>query len=89
MDETKGYYTTVTRPKPTAVPPDGVNKVAYFDDDWETVQEFVPYAPQELEAIENNKRSNELPNRVDTIETTQEEMVLFLADMIGGATNED
>ena len=89
MDETKGRYVTVYRPKPTAVPPDGVNKIAYYDDDWETVREFVPFTEEELKQVEIDNKNKEIPARVDSLEVVQEEVVLYMADMIGGAANAD
>lgn len=89
MEETPGYYTTVMRIKPTATPPDGVNKVVYYDDDYEEVEEFTPYSKEIVEAsqqqAEKNEKIQELPDKVDTIETTQDQIILAMADMIGGA----
>lgn len=87
MDETKGRYVKVTRPKPTAVPPDGVNKLVYDNDDWETVEVFEPFTEIELAQMEKQKKTEAIPGRVDNLEASQEEITLCLADMIGGVTN--
>lgn len=40
---------------------------------------------QQREAKEKQETMDALPGRVDTVETTQDDMVLLLADIIGGA----
>ncbi len=87
MDETKGRYVTTTRIKPTAIPPDGVNKIFYNDDDWETVEIFESFSEAEAAQIAAYKKEAEIPGRVDSLEASQEEITLCLADIIGGATN--
>lgn len=46
-DLTRGHVQTVTRIKPDAAPL-GNGKVAWADDDWETVQVYVPFSDTEL-----------------------------------------
>lgn len=48
----KGFYRTEIRVKEGAEAPDGVTKHAYSSEDYEHVCEWVPYAAEELAAME-------------------------------------
>ena len=49
-------------------------------DEYETVQRYIPYTGEELE--ERNRPT--LESRVETLETTTDDMILLMADFIGG-----
>ena len=49
-------------------------------DEFETVQRYIPYTDEELE--ERNRPT--LESRVETLETTTDDMILLMADLIGG-----
>ena len=49
-------------------------------DEYETVQRYIPYTGEELE--ERNRQT--LERRVDVLETTTDDMILLMADLIGG-----
>lgn len=47
IDPAKGRITITTRVKPNAISPDGKEKIAYSDDDYETVAIYTPYRDSE------------------------------------------
>ncbi len=49
-------------------------------DEYDTVQRYIPYTDEELE--ERNRPT--LESRVETLETTTDDMILLMADLIGG-----
>ena len=49
-------------------------------DEYETVQRYVPYTDEEL--AEHNRPT--LASRVGVLETTTDDMILLMADLIGG-----
>lgn len=64
------------------------------------VEEYTPYTKSELKEVERKRKEreealkaerekqaiiNELPSRVDSVENTQDDIVLLLADIVGGA----
>lgn len=49
-------------------------------DEYETIQRYVPYIDEEL--AEHNRPT--LASRVDVLETTTDDMILLMADLIGG-----
>ena len=49
-------------------------------DEYETVQRYIPYTVEELE--ERNRPT--LESRVEVLETTTDDMILLMADLIGG-----
>lgn len=49
-------------------------------DEYETVQRYIPYTDEELE--ERNRQT--LESRVEVLETTTDDMILLMADLIGG-----
>lgn len=48
-DLTKGYLQPRTKIKPGAVPPDDTTKFAWEDSDYEEIQVYIPYEPQNSE----------------------------------------
>lgn len=85
MSDVPGRMVTKYAIKPGAIPPDGKTKFAYDSSDYETKEVFVPYTEQELETIENfNNPNMELINRLKAIESAQEDIILSVADMLGG-----
>lgn len=83
-DNALGYYRESVRIKPNAMPPDGINKIAYYDDDYETVTEFIPFSEEDLAMM--IRPTDSTKERLDAIQKTQEELVLVVADIIGGGT---
>ena len=90
-----GYYYTATRIKEDATPIDNVTKFAWYDDDYETVVLWHEYTEEELlqiQEMEKQQEKNEqndqflstAPSRLDDIELSQKELILVMADMIGG-----
>lgn len=77
-----GYYYTVTRIKESALGTiDNVTKFAYYDEDYETVEEWHEYTEEEIaeheaqeaEALKKEEREaflDEAPARVDGIESS-------------------
>lgn len=80
------YETTIVRAG--AIPPDGVDKMAYTDDDFEVVQVYEPYTPEQLEFIEQQKRDAE-QREADALAARQSaEYFNALTSAFGGATDE-
>lgn len=66
-----GYYINIIKIKNGAIQPDDMTKFAYSDDDYEIVQEWVNYTPEQLadkktalEAAELQESVNTLPDAV-------------------------
>ena len=53
-------------------------------DEYETIRRFVPYTEEELAALEEARNKPTLEDRVGTMETTTDDMILLMADLIGG-----
>ena len=53
-------------------------------DEYETIQRYVPYTEEELAALEEARKKPTLESRVETLETTTDDMILLMADLIGG-----
>ena len=53
-------------------------------DEYEIIQRYVPYTEAELAEIEEGKNAPTLEDRVETLETTTDDMILLMADLIGG-----
>lgn len=53
-------------------------------DEYETIQRYIPYTEAELAEIEERKNAPTLESRVETLETTTDDMILLMADLIGG-----
>ena len=49
-------------------------------DEYETIQRYIPFTQEQLEAI----RRPSLETRVETLESTTDDMILLMAEMIGG-----
>lgn len=90
-----GYYYTATIVKEDATPIDNVTKFAWYDDDYETVELWHEYTEEELlqiQEMEKQQEKNEqndqflstAPSRLDDVELSQKELILVMADMIGG-----
>lgn len=86
MEDQQGYYSYAKRLKPDAIPPDGINKLAYYDDDWEEGfhEEFKLLSAEEQAQIDHKKKIDALPDKMENVENTQEELVLAIADILGG-----
>lgn len=53
-------------------------------DEYETIRRYVPYTEKELSALEEERNKPTLEDRVGTLETTTDDMILLMADLIGG-----
>ena len=53
-------------------------------DEYETIKRYVPYTEEELAALEEARNKPTLESRVETLETTTDDMILLMADLIGG-----
>ena len=53
-------------------------------DEYETILRYVPYTEEELAALEEARNKPTLESRVETLETTTDDMILLMADLIGG-----
>lgn len=53
-------------------------------DEYETIQRYVTYTEDELAALEAERNKPTLEDRVDVLETTTDDMILLMAELIGG-----
>ena len=53
-------------------------------DEYGTIKRYVPYTEEELAALEEARNKPTLESRVETLETTTDDMILLMADLIGG-----
>ena len=53
-------------------------------DEYETIRRYVPYTEEELAALEEARNRPTLESRVDVLETTTDDMILLMAELIGG-----
>ena len=53
-------------------------------DEYETIKRYVPYTEEELAALEEARNKLTLEDRVEALETTTDDMILLMADLIGG-----
>ena len=53
-------------------------------DEYETIKRYVPYTEEELAALEAKRNRPTLESRVDVLETTTDDMILLMAELIGG-----
>lgn len=53
-------------------------------DEYETIRRYVPYTEEELAALEAKRNKPTLESRVDVLETTTDDMILLMAELIGG-----
>ena len=53
-------------------------------DEYETIKRYVPYTEEELAALEEARNRPTLESRVDVLETTTDDMILLMAELIGG-----
>ena len=53
-------------------------------DEYETIRRYVPYTADELAALEEERNKPSLEDRVGTLETTTDDMILLMAELIGG-----
>lgn len=53
-------------------------------DEYETIKRYVPYTEEELAALEEARNRPTLEDRVGVLETTTDDMILLMADLIGG-----
>ena len=53
-------------------------------DEYETIKRYVPYTEEELAALEEARNKLTLEDRVDVLETTTDDMILLMAELIGG-----
>lgn len=73
--------------KPNAIPPDGVNKFSYNPDDYEEVETVLEPTNDQLNFFAREDFMINGNQRVSSVEETQNEIVLYLADAIGGSTS--
>lgn len=88
FDANKGvvYETTVIREG--ATPPDGVEKMAYTTEDFETVMVYEPYTEEQLAFIEEQKRL-EKQRQADALAARQSaEYFNALTSAFGGVEDE-
>lgn len=87
------YLVEVDIVKPGAAPIDDVEKFAWADEDWERVRQYCPPTPEKLaerEACEAERereaaKAAEVPDRLSALEASTDDVLLLVADMIGGA----
>ena len=53
-------------------------------DEYETIKRYVPYTEEELAALDAKRNKPTLESRVETLETTADDMILLMAELIGG-----
>ena len=53
-------------------------------DEYETIKRYVPYTEEDLAALEEARNRPTIENRVDVLESTTDDMILIMADLIGG-----
>ena len=53
-------------------------------DEYETIKRYVPHTEEELAALEEARNRPTLEDRVGTLETTTDDMILLMAELIGG-----
>ena len=53
-------------------------------DEYETIKRYVPYTEEELAALDAKRNKPTLESRVDVLETTTDDMILLMAELIGG-----
>ena len=53
-------------------------------DEYETIKRYVPYTEEELAALEEARNKPTLESRVEILETTTDDMILLMAELIGG-----
>lgn len=53
-------------------------------DEYETIKRYVPYTEEEFAALEEARNRPTLESRVETLETTTDDMILLMAELIGG-----
>lgn len=53
-------------------------------DEYETIKRYMPYTEEELAALEEARNKPTLESRVDVLETTTDDMILLMAELIGG-----
>ena len=53
-------------------------------DEYETIKRYVPYTEEELAALEEARNRPTMESRVDVLETTKDELILLMAELIGG-----
>lgn len=61
----------------------GVEAKAAWDEEV-PIQIYVPYTQEELEHIEAEKNKPTTEERVDALETTTDDIILMMAELIGG-----
>ena len=87
------YLVEVDIVKDGAAPIDNEVKFAWADDDWERVRQYCPPTPEKLaerEACEEARKREaakaaEVPERLSVLEAASDDVLLLMADMIGGA----
>ena len=53
-------------------------------DEYETIKRYVPYTEEELAALEEARNRPTLESRVEMLGTTTDDMILLMAELIGG-----
>lgn len=53
-------------------------------DEYETIRRYIPYTADELSALEEARNKPTLESRVGILETITDDMILIMAELIGG-----
>lgn len=88
-----GFLAEVEVVRPDAAPVDDIAKFAWADEDYERALRYVRWKPGERESAEaardEESRRAELvataPERIAALEASTDDVLLLMADMIGGA----
>ena len=84
-----GYLFNQTVVRQDAEPIDNVGKFAWSDDEYETIQRYMLWKPGEKEALDGGASSTHFvetaPDRISSLENASDDVLLLMADMIGGA----
>ena len=87
----RGYYETIIRVKESAVPIDDVTKLAYYDDDYETIEVWHEYTEEELKLIEESEKLQQQQEKdrkfLDTapeVQADQDRAICELYELIVG-----
>lgn len=84
-----GALTQVNIVRKDAAPIDDVTKFAWADEDWEPVMVYVPHPPEKLAEWAASEReaakAAEVPERLSALEASTDDVLLLMADVIGGA----
>lgn len=81
--ETIAEYTNGGKDIRKVVDVPGVEAKAAWDEEIQ-IQIYVPYTPDELDRIEADRNKPTQEERITQLETTTDDIILMMADLIGG-----